>query len=161
MSKICQSNGYVFQEAIDHCRWKSILRNDVLSTPELKVDNLHRFSKKRFNEIFLDVHAICKDIKGIGMLTVYDITSAICRRNKINIDKIYIIGNGPKTAIRLLGIPSKTEKICKGVTLQYVEIHSVLDAFNEKNYEMSIDVKNSNNGDIFETYICNWQKKYK
>lgn len=157
MSSICGSKRYIFQEAVDHCRWKNILRNNVLSKSELQLDNLYEFSNKRFDEVLQYVYSLCENVQGVGMLTVYDITSAICRHNNINIDKIYIIGNGPKRAIRLLGIPSKNEKIGK-LTLQYVEIQSVLDAFNEKNYEMDVDVKNSTNGDVFETYICNWQK---
>jgi hypothetical protein len=159
MSIVCGSKKiFVFQEALDHCRWKNMLRNNVLSRDELQVDKLHEFSNKRFDEILIDIYTICEKVEGVGMLTIYDITSAICRRNNINIDKIYIIGNGPKRAIRLLGIHVKTEKIGKGIMLQYVEIQSVLDAFNEKNYEMDVDVKNSINGDVFETYICNWQK---
>jgi len=97
---------------------------------------------------------ICDPVKGIGQLTIYDITSAICRYNKIIIDKIYITGKGTKRAISLLNIKAKTQKIGR-VTLKYVEI---LKAFNEKNYEMNSQIRNSNNGDDFETYICNWQK---
>jgi len=91
------------------------------------------------------------------MLTIYDITSAICRYNKINIEKIYIIGKGPKRAIRLLDIKAKSQKI-ENITLNYVEIPEILKAFQEKNYEINLQIKNSNNGDDFESYICNWQK---
>ena len=28
----------------------------------------------------------------------------------------------------------------------------------EKKYEMNSQIRNSNNGDDFESYICNWQK---
>jgi hypothetical protein len=34
----------------------------------------------------------------------------------------------------------------------------ILKAFQEKNYEINLQIKNSNNGDDFESYICNWQK---
>jgi len=91
------------------------------------------------------------------MLTIYDITSAICRYNKINIEKIYIIGKGPKRAICLLDVKAKSQKI-ENITLKYVEIPEILKAFQEKNYEINLQIKNSNNGDDFESYICNWQK---
>lgn len=157
MSNKCASNRFIFQEAIDHCRWKSVLRNNVLTNTLLQEHNLHQFSGKSFDDVLLYVYNICYKIEGIGMLTVYDITSAICRYNKINIDKIYIIGKGPKRAIRLLHLCPKTKKIGE-VSLKYVEISDILNAFNEQNYELDLQVKNSNNGDEFETYICNWQK---
>lgn len=157
MSKSCGSKRYIFQEAVDHCRWKSVLCNNVFTQNELQEHNLHYFESKRFDEILLFVYNICHKIKGVGMLTIYDITSAICRFNKIIIDKIYIIGKGPKRAISLLNIKAKTQKI-ESVILKYVEIPEILKAFNEKNYEMNSEIRNSNNGDDFETYICNWQK---
>jgi hypothetical protein len=157
MSKSCGSKRYIFQEAVDHCRWKSVLRNSVLTQNELQEQNLHQFACKRFDEILLWVNNICDTFEGIGMLTIYDITSAICRYNKIIIDTIYIIGKGTKRAISLLNIKAKTQKI-GSITLKYVEISEILKAFNEKNYEMDLQIRNSNNGDDFETYICNWQK---
>jgi hypothetical protein len=157
MSRSCGSKRYIFQEAIDHCRWKKVLRNNVLVKTEFQEHNLHQFTGKSFNEILLFVYNICDKVEGIGMLTIYDITSAICRYNKINIEKIYIIGNGPKRAIRLLDIKAKSQKI-ENIRLNYVEIPEILKAFQEKNYEINLQIKNSNNGDDFESYICNWQK---
>jgi hypothetical protein len=156
MSKSCGSKRYIFQEAVDHCRWKSVLRNNVLTQNELQEHNLHHFECKSFDEILLFVYNIFHNIKGVGMLSIYDITSAICRYNKIIIDKVYIIGGGPKRAIRLLNIKAKTQKI-EGVILKYVEISELLNAFDEKNYEIDSQIRNSNNGDDFETYICKWQ----
>lgn len=150
----------IFQEAIDHCRWKKVLYNHVLVKSELQEHNLHQFAEKKFNEIFIIVYNICDKVEGIGLLTIYDITSAICRFNKINIDKIYIIGTGPKKAIRLLDVKAKSQKIDK-LTLKYVEISEILKAFQKKNYKINIKIKNSINGDDFETYICKWQKKYR
>ena len=157
MSRSCGSKRYIFQEAIDHCRWKKVLRNNVLVKTEFQEHNLHQFTDKSFNEILLFVYNICDKVEGIGMLTIYDITSAICRYNKINIEMIYIIGKGPKRAIRLLDIKAKSQKI-ENITLNYVEIPEILKAFQEKNYEINLQIKNSNNGDDFESYICNWQK---
>ena len=75
----------------------------------------------------------------------------------MNIEKIYIIGKGPKRAIRLLDVKTKSQKI-ENIKLNYVEIPEILKAFQEKNYEINLQIKNSNNGDDFESYICNWQK---
>ena len=157
MSTLCEPQKYVFQEAIDHCRWKSVLRNKVLTISELQENKLHQFAGKSFDEILLFIYNICEKVEGIGMLTIYDITSAICRYNKIIVEKIYIIGNGPKRAIKLLNIKSKIQKL-ERITLKYVEIHEILKAFNDNNYEINSRIKSSNNGDDFETYICNWQK---
>jgi hypothetical protein len=157
MSCSRSSKRYIFQEAIDHCRWKKVLRNNVHAKTEFQEHNLEQFTSKSFNEILLFVYNICDKIEGIGMLTIYDITSAICRYNKINIEKIYIIGNGSKRAIRLLDVKAKSQKI-ENITLKYVEIPEILKAFQEKKYEINLQIKNSNNGDDFESYICNWQK---
>jgi len=157
MSCSRSSKRYIFQEAIDHCRWKKVLRNNVLTKAEFLEHNLYQFKNKSFNEILLFVYNVCDKVEGIGMFTIYDITSAICRYNKINIEKIYIIGKGPKRAIRLLDVKAKSQKI-ENITLKYVEIPEILKAFQEKNYEINLQIKNSNNGDDFESYICNWQK---
>jgi hypothetical protein len=146
---------YIFQESVDHCRWKNVLRNHILTRDELQENVLHQYSCKSFDEILWIVFNLCDKIEGIGMLTIYDITSAICRYNKINIDKVYIIGKGPKRAIRLLDIPTKKCKI-QNITLKYVEITDIINAFNENKNEI-IHLQ-SNNGDDFESYLCNWQK---
>ena len=157
MSTTCGSKRYIFQEAIDHCRWKYALCKNVLMHAELKLDNLHNFKGKSFDEILSHVYNICDKVHGVGILSMYDIASAICRYNNINIEKIYIIGHGPKRAICLLNLKPKTQKL-GGLTLKYVEISEVLKAFNENGVEISPQLKNSVNGDDFESYICNWQK---
>ena len=91
------------------------------------------------------------------MLATYDITSAICRYNNIVIDKVYIIGNGPKRAIQLLHITPYIYKN-KHVTLKYVNISELRNAFHAKHYTIDACVAESNNGDHWESYICNWQK---
>ena len=92
------------------------------------------------------------------MLTVYDLTSAICRYYKLNIDKVYIIGNGPKRAVKLLNIKIKKHKINDKINLNYVERNDVIYAFDINKYELAENIRNTKNGDILETYICNWQK---
>ena len=156
-SRSCGGKQSIFQEAIDHCRWKGVLRKAILSQPELQEHNLSQFAGKSFEDIWLYVYAICHPVEGIGMLTVYDITSAICRYNTIYIERVYIIGNGPKRAIRLLEIKAKTQKL-QEITMKYVEIPEIVQAFRAKSYEIDAQIQQSQNGDDFETYICNWQK---
>ena len=157
MAKSCGSKGHIFQEAINHCRWKTVLRKNILTQPELQEHNLHQFSGKSFDEILSFVYD--KKVTGVGMLIIYDICAAICRYNKIPIKKIYIIGDGPKRAIRILNIKAKTH-IIKNIKLKYIEIPELLKAFEEQHYAMDEHVKHSDSGDDFETYICNWQKIY-
>jgi hypothetical protein len=75
----------MFQEAINHCKWKKAL-NFVLK----KIDIVD-YENKTFEEIIIHIYNICVDVKGVGILSIYDITSAICRYYKININKVYII----------------------------------------------------------------------
>jgi hypothetical protein len=146
-----------FQEVSNHCRWKTVLREEVLTRPELDERCLQQHSGKSFDTIFTMVYEICAPIKGIGMLTVYDITAAICRYNKIPIDKVYIIGNGPKRAIQLLGITPNIRRI-QTVLLQYVTISDLRKAFHAKHYSIDTQIKQCIDGDTWESYICNWQK---
>ena len=76
----------------------------------------------------------------------------------INIDKVYIIGNGPKKALKKLNIITKTHKINDKIRLNFVELIDVINAFDINNYELDENIRNTKNGDIMETYICNWQK---
>ena len=142
----------ICDEAIAHCRWKTILKrvleNDI---------SLESYMNKGFEEIFESVHNICKEVKGIGLLTVYDIVSAICRYYSINIDFVYIIGGGPVRAVKLLNLKTKTKKI-GSILLKYVTIEDVISSFQMNNYQMNEYIKTSTNGDDFESYICNWQK---
>ena len=149
----CYNNSTnIFQEAIDHCRWKKTLYS------VLKKINIVNYENKTFEEIIFEIYNICDNVKGVGMLTIYDITSAICRYYKINIDKVYIIGNGPKRAVKLLNIKIKKHKINDKINLKFVDIMDVINAFDINNYELNENIRNSKNGDILETYICNWQK---
>jgi hypothetical protein len=92
------------------------------------------------------------------MLSVYDITSAICRYYKIIIDKVYIIGGGPKRAILLLQLKTKKHKITDSIKLNYVNINDVICAFDTNHYELSENIRNTTNGDTIETYLCKWQR---
>jgi hypothetical protein len=150
--KSCNESTNIFQEAIDHCRWKKSLHSI------LEKINIVYYENKTFEEIIFEIYNICNNVKGVGMLAIYDITSAICRYYNINIDKVYIIGNGPKRAVKLLNIKIKKHKINDKINLNFVDTMDVINAFDIFNYELNENIRNSKNGDIFETYICNWQK---
>jgi hypothetical protein len=152
MSNKCKSTTNLFQEAIDHCRWKKVLYF------VLKQINLSEYENKTFEEIIIGIYDICKEHNGIGMLTIYDISAAICRFYKRNIDKVYIIGNGPKRAVRLLNLKPKTHKINGDIAIKYLEINEVINGFDSNSFELDTMIRNITNGDIVETYICNWQK---
>jgi hypothetical protein len=140
-------------EAIAHCRWKGALMTVLESNIVLE-----KYSNKNFEEIFESIYNICKEVKGIGLLTMYDIVSAICRRFNVNIEHVYIIGGGPIRACGLLHLEPKRQKICKGVVLRYLEIKEIVTAYQENGYTMDNYLRTNTNGDDVESYICNWQK---
>ena len=148
----CKHSKNIFQEAIDHCRWKTVLY-DLLENI-----NILNYKNKNFEEIILNIYDICSNIKGLGILTIYDISSSICRYYNINIDKVYIIGNGPKRAIKLLNIKTKIQNFGGKLNIKYVDINDIILAFDNKGYKMDSNIRNNKNGDILESYICNWQK---
>ena len=148
--KSCNYSTKIFKEAIDHCRWKKVLYS------VLKKINIVYYKNKTFEEIICAIYNICDNVKGVGMLTIYDISSAICRYNTINNPRVYIIGNGPKRAVKILHIKTKIHKINDKIRLHFVEIIDVINAFDINKYELDKNIKNTKNGDILETYICNW-----
>ncbi len=152
----CLKGKNLFYEAIAHCRWKKVLYN-ILKDIDINIKNDY-FQNKTFEDIIIEIYNICVNIKGLGMLTVYDITAAICRYYKINIDKVFIIGNGPKRAVKLLNIKTKLYKINNNINIHYVDIGDIINAFDENSLELDANIRNSKNGDTFESFICNWQK---
>ena len=146
------SNDYMFQEAVDHCRHKTKLRN------LLKDINIKHYENKNYEEIICMIHDICKNINQIGSLMVYDISAAIWRHYGIIIDKVYIIGGGPKRSIKLLNIKKKLHKINNEIKFNYVTIDELIRAFDNSIYELDETMRNNRNGDEWESYICNWQK---
>ncbi len=141
------SSNNIFQEAIDHCRWKTVLRG------VLEKIQISDYENKSFEEIIVSIHDICRKVNGLGMLTVYDITSAICRNYGIVIDRVYIVGNGPKRAIKKLNISPSRHKITKNVSIKYVSIISIVEVLGKE-----MDEKITSDGDAIESFLCNWQK---
>ena len=146
-----QEKYVMFEEAYSHIRLKSKM------TEALDKINIMDYQYYTFEEIISNIYDIVNSIKGVGMLAVYDITSAICRFYNKNIEKVYIVGGGPQRAIQILGIIPKKHKINK-ITLSYVEIVDIISAFDIKSFKLDEFIRNTTNGDIIESYICNWQK---
>lgn len=145
------SNSNLFQEAIAHCRWEKVLRNFLTNL------DITQFQNQSFDYIYVSIFNMCQSIKGLGTLTIYDITSAICRRYNIVIDKVFIIGSGPKRAIKLLHIQPNIYKISK-INIRYVAIDDIVRAFDKEGFQLDDSIRYCANGDIIETFICNWQK---
>ncbi len=147
----CTNNTYVFQEAYNHTRRKTLLRSTVEEI------NLASFQGKSFEEVLGSVVSLCKSKEGLGKLAMYDIASAICRYNTIPIKRTYIIGAGPKRAVKLLGLQLQKQKIGP-MTFEYVDIPEIKESFQKKGFALKPSLELSKDGDAFETYLCQWQK---
>jgi hypothetical protein len=131
----------LFYEAYDHSR-----RRTVLQTFLIQLD-ITIYKQKTFEEIFTAIYLFCSNINGLGMLAVYDITASLCRYYNILINKVYIIGGGPKQAVKMQKI-KKYYHHFNNIRLIFVEINDVNKAFG----------LNINNGDVLETFLCKWQR---
>ena len=148
----CSNNSNLFQEAISHCRWEKVLQSFLTNL------DITQFQNKSFDDIFVSIFNMCQSIKGLGTLTVYDITSSICRRYNVVIDKVFIIGSGPKRAIKLLHIKPIIYKVSKKINIHCVSIDDIIRAFDKEGFQLDDSIRYCTNGDIIETFICNWQK---
>ena len=142
----------IFEEAINHCRWKKVLHN------VLKEINIVSYKNKTFDEIITDIYRICNPINGLGMLTIYDIASCICNFYNVNVNKVYIVGKGPIRAIKLLKLKTKMQIINDTIKIKYIDIKDVINAFDVNNVVIPQHIRTTTNGDILESFICNWQK---
>jgi hypothetical protein len=140
-----------YEEALSHCRWKKQLLHVT------KLININDYKNKNFEEIFLMIYNITKNINGVGVLSTYDLSSGICKYYNIKIDKVYIIGNGPKRAIKILGINPQRLKI-GDISINFININDIINAFEHKLYDIPTYIKLCDNGDTIESFICNWQK---
>ena len=147
----------LFKEALDHIRnrWKNSLEL------YLQKINIKDYDNMTFEEIYSKIRKDCDKIYGLGKLTAYDISSSICREKNLTISNIYLSGNGPRNAIKKLGIKVKYQKI-DNFRLPYVTIDSVINSLKDKQFdydkELVNEVISKNDGDSFESYLCIWQK---
>ena len=130
----------LYHEAMCHCRHKTILKKFLN-----KID-IHKYKKTSFEDIFLDVQNLNDTRGSIGSLTIYDIASDIFRYHGNMIDKVYIVGGGPKRAVKLLGLKTRTNPI---IRLKYVSIDDIV---------CKLKLDKTDDGYLLETFICIWQK---
>ncbi len=130
----------LFHEAICHCRHKTILKTF------LNEIDIHKYKNTSFEDIFLDVQNLNNTHGSIGSLTIYDIASDIFRYHGNMIDKVYIVGGGPKRAVKLLELKTHINSV---IGLKYVTIDDVVCKFN---------LNKIDDGDLLETFLCIWQK---
>ena len=141
-----------FQEALLHSRRKTLLKRLL---QEVKVIYEALRERITFEQIFVDIYRRFHPHNGIEMLATYDTTSAICRYYGIPIDRVYIIGNGPKRAAKLLNLPLKMQQIGT-VCVHYADTINVHRVMLEKE-SIHLDI----HGDELESYLCRWQKTKK
>ena len=130
----------LYHEAISHCRHKTILKTF------LKKIVIEKYKNASFENIFLDVQSLVDTRGSIGSLSKYDIASDIFRYHGNMIDKVYIVGGGPKRATKLLGLKTCTNSVIK---LKYVSISEVV---------QKLHLEQTNDGDLLESFLCIWQK---
>ena len=136
VSNEVESPEVFFREAIHHVRWK----NTLIPHLEKIFNDLNIFSScKTFEEVFKLVEKVFKPVYGIGKLATYDTSAAICRHFDIPIKKVYIIGNGPKEAIKQLNIRCFHDR---QLHVYYCERNDVLSVFGDQT--MSNDDLESN-----------------
>ena len=138
----CDSENKMFAEVLAHIRWKTIL---TVSLREIS-QNLNQYrNMKTFEEVFQSIERVIGSINGIGKLATYDTASAICKRFNIPINKVYIVGGGPRRAVTLLNIQVHMDETLK---LKYANREDVLRVFG---------IPDMSNDDL-ESNLCNWQK---
>ncbi|MDA9846989.1 hypothetical protein N9C10_03585 [Flavobacteriaceae bacterium] len=137
------SDADMWNEAKAHCRWKGALNTTIATEIE---PNLNSFKNKTFDYIFKTIYGIFKNVKGLGKLSTYDVSSSICRKFKIPINNVYIIGGGPKRAINILNIEKHYDYKLK---IYYAKRDDVLKEHGNE----------SMTNDELESSLCNWQKE--
>ena len=146
-----------FADAYTHCRrWGGDMTSFLGSKEFIAyAEYIKGLPGLTFRKIYEDMYKI--RTKGIGPTVVYDIATQLCRDNGIIDERVYLCGNGPKRAARLLNIPTTTINI-KGMVLQYTTISHVIAAFDSIGYAYDKQLASSKNGDHFETALCKWQR---
>ena len=146
----CSKSPSVFQEAINHSRAPQHLLLRM-------IDELNRssYEGKTFEHVLTSVTQRTDGLQGFGPLTFYDIASGISRWNAIDIQRVYIMGPGPKNAAKLLNLRLKTFRV-ESRTFKYAECKDVVDALQKRNVVVPDNILK--NGDALETFLCKWQK---
>lgn len=111
------TNVQIYKIAFDHCRSTSVLDSTINSS--IDKDN---YLGKTFEEIFVDIDDICRDVKDLGILAIYDITISILKYHGVKLDVTYLVGSGDKIGAEKAGLTNftKTKKIGRH-KLPYIE----------------------------------------
>jgi hypothetical protein len=141
-----------FKEALSHCRHKTKLLNF------LRTVQISDFVNRTFEQVFTEIARRVDEIHGLGELVIYDVTSALCRHYQVHIERVYIIGDGPLQAIKLLGLKMKKHD---ALSINYVDIQDVIHAFDSKGFRLEDDIRTTQDGDKVESHLCVWQSPIK
>lgn len=140
-----------YEEGYNHCRWKKTFQKFVKNIKE------RDYIDFAFKDLFISLLKKSNKFYGVGLLSVYDVSADISRRLHIKIGKVFIIGGGPKRAVKLLNV--KLRKIhYGGVLLRYTTKKDIITAFKKSRYNIDKNMLKSRDCDDFESYLCNWQK---
>lgn len=141
----CLYHGYHRQEI-------KVLLIDIYTKKDSfkELNNLDSFEK-----VYIFVNDNYRSKPRAGPLFIYDVTTQLCRYYSIPIDKVYIVGSGPRINCNKLNL---TLKYNPDISLQYVVVQELID-------KLSIDYINkvfgelSNDfiGDDLETILCGYK----
>ena len=124
---------------------------------------IFKFNNKKYNtfeEVLDNILNSCNNIKGIGFLSCYIISSEIASTLNINKLYVYIYHKKILRAIKILNINNIYKKKINNIIIKYVTLEDIIEGFNNINilYDINIINKNSNLYDI-EKYLYYWQSK--
>ena len=85
-------------------------------------------------------------LKWIATLTIEDF------------EKKCITKKTKKSDIQTMFEMLKNHKINDDIKIKYVDINEIISAFDKESVALDENIRNNKNGDIFETFLCNWQK---
>ena len=151
----------MFQEALNHNAYGNERRKIMKEMAIYLKTHLEDFYAETFNEIYTKVYDHCIKIKGIGKLSCYDFTNAICKYYGVPINIVFIIKKrGPYNAAIALGLENqiKTETIRKNLKFQYLEIDVAIQGLRNQRLKINSDITD---GDIIESCMCKWHHHHK
>lgn len=146
-------NKFILSELIDHNK-----RNLDKILPELIIFNIDDYKiYKTMDDVISKIYKKYIDLRGFGNCSIYDMAAGICKYLGIPINKIYLYGKGPKDAISSLKLLKLQQKDINGLTC--IEIKIVKNRLYEKNYPIPENIKNSIDGDEWESWLCGEKNK--
>ena len=147
----CCKRTLKYKEGYDHCRWKKTFQKFIKTIKE------RDYTDFAFKDLFISLLKKSNNFYGVGLLSVYDVAADISKRKNIKIGKVFIIGGGPKRAVKLLNINLKKVRY-DNVLLNYTTKKDIISAFKKSRYNIDKNMLKNRDCDDFESYLCNWQK---